>query len=285
VRRNSIWLAVFGLLALGFWMEDRTWKAANQLKHELESEQITDLNAAWERYQKLVEGTHLPVNLSGVRNALEARLTANADRVLAEYRESDFLSVHEKDWQQARDAYARALQLDPGDKSIRGKLRVCEGQIARINIGGKNAGHNLSEAQEKFQEAAHLLKTADPYLGLVHLDIYSLKDVDKAEQDLHEAERHNYRAGKRVKSQLADGYNDRADGWVREAMRASGLPQEPDYWKRADADYAHAADLYRDIAPWGNSVSMLRRIYNSREDVARRLTALNAPASGWRRTQ
>ena len=107
----------------------------------------------------------------------------------------------------------------------------------------------------------------------MYLYIYNLKDVEKAEQELREAERHGYRAGKRVKAALADGYSERGDSWVRQATAAAGLPQEQDYWKRADADYAHAESLYQDVVPYGNSMSMLRRIFNNRAEVSARLNS------------
>lgn len=272
-RRAAIWLGVFGVMAILFWMESATWKKAAALQHDIEADKV-DVDAAWTRYQKLVDGTRLPMNLRGVRNALVKRLTAAADRVLAEYRDSDFTSVYQRDWERARAAAARALEVDPSDKAVKAKLRVAEAHLARINASGRNQGRTVREALEKFQEAKALAsRSPDPYVGLVHLYIYNLKDVDKAEQELREAERHGYRAGKKVKAELADGYYERGDTWVRQATAAGGLPQEQDYWKRADADYAHAESLYQDIVPYGNSLSMIRRIYNNRTDVAARVSA------------
>ena len=273
VRRAYVWLAVFAALGVGLWMESSTWKEAAALQRDIETERV-DTDTAWDRYQKLVQGTHLPMNLSGVRKAVMARITTTADRVLAEYRDSDFSSVHQRDWERARAALARALDIDPTDKSVKARLRVAEGHLLRINAAGRNQGRSMRDAHDKFEEAKELApRSPDSYLGLVHLYIYNFKDVDKAEQELKEAERHGYRAGKKVKAELADGYYDRGDSWVRQAVQAAGLPQEQDYWKRADADYAHAESLYQDVVPYGNSLSMIRRIYNNRADVAKRAEA------------
>ncbi len=275
-RRNIapvVWLVVFSALALGFWLEMRTWKEANALRADVELERI-DVDTAWERYQNLVARTHLPMNLSGVRRAITARMVTAADRVLAEYRESDVVSVYERDWERARTALMRALEVDPGNDEIRAKLRVAEGHIRRINAGGRNS-RTMREARERFEEAKRLAsRSPDPYLGLVHLYVYGAKDVEKAEQELKEAQRHGYRPSKRVRALIADGYNDRADAWVREANKAAGLPQEQEYWQRADADYAHAESLYQEVVPYGNSVAMLRRIYLGREQVQARLAML-----------
>ena len=255
-------------------MASSTWQQAGALQHDIEADKV-DTDAAWDRYQKLAEGTHLPLSLSGVRGALTGRLKAAADRVLSEYRDADFSSVHQRDWERARAALARALEIDPSDKSVRARLRVAEGHLARINAAGRSQGRAMRDALDKFNEAKELApRLADPYLGLVHLYTYNFKDVDKAEQELREAERHGYRANKKVKGGLADGYFDRGDSWVRQGLAAAGLPQQEDYWKRADADYAHAGSLYQDIVPYGNSLSMLRRIYNNRADVTARLNAL-----------
>jgi eukaryotic-like serine/threonine-protein kinase len=278
-RRSSsrgpiVWLVVFGALGVGFWMQDRTWKEANALRQDVEMERI-DTDAAWARYQKLVASTWLPIRLSGVRGAMTARFVATGDRVLAEYRESDVTSVYERDWERASTALTRALEIDPGNKEVRARLKVAEAHILRINAAGRNQGRSLREARERFAEAKTLApRWPDPYVGLVHLYIYGVKDVEKAEQELKEAERHGYRATKRVRAQLADGYNDRADGWVREATKANGLPQEIDFWQRADSDYARAESLYQDIAPFGNSVAMLRRIFISRGQVQDRVAML-----------
>lgn len=272
--RSVIWIVVFLALGVGFWMEMNTWKQANALRRDIELERVA-VDEAWTRYQKLLAGTYLPMNLSGVRKAMTARFIASGDRVLAEYRDSDVASVYERDWERARTSFTRALEIDPGDKEVRARLRVAEGHINRINAGGRNQGRTMREARERFEEAKRLApRTPDPYLGLVHLYIYGMKDVEKAEQELKEAQRHGYRATKRVRAQLADGYNDRADGWVREATKANGLPQEIDYWQRADADYAHAESLYQDLVPFGNSLAMLRRIYIGRGQVQARVAML-----------
>ena len=47
------------------------------------------------------------------------------------YRNGD-RSRSRKDWERARDSLARALTVDPDD-TVRGKLRLTEGHIARIN--------------------------------------------------------------------------------------------------------------------------------------------------------
>ena len=54
-------------------------------------------------------------------------------------------------------------------------------------------------------------KSPDPQLGLARLYVYGLKDIDKADAALQQAERRGHPLGNREKAQLADGYRQRAD--------------------------------------------------------------------------
>lgn len=269
-------LQAAALVVAGYfsWSEFHTIREGNQLKHDLESERLTDLNAAWDRYQKLQEYSYLGL-VAGARSALKDKLTTSADRVLNDYRGSDSPTVREKDWQRAQAALARALELSPDDKNVKGKLRLCEGQILRINAGGHNQGKTWNDAKAKFEEARELIpKSPDPHLGLARLHVYGLKDVEKAGQELREAERRGYSLGKREKAELADGYRDRADRWLRESESSHGFPQEEEYLRRADEDYSRAEDYYREVAPFGNASAMLRKIAESRDSLAARIQQL-----------
>jgi hypothetical protein len=74
---------------------------------------------------------------------------------------------------------AHALAVDPED-NVRGKLRICEGHLARINGTSHRSAQELSQAVEKFDEAQRLLpKSPDPELGLARVYVYGLKDIDK----------------------------------------------------------------------------------------------------------
>jgi tetratricopeptide (TPR) repeat protein len=266
--RRVLQVAFFVAVALAFWNEMRVYRHANELRKDLESERAGDLNAAFDRYIQLASKSYLPGVMAGAHDALRERLVHRADQVIAAYRDSDSPGVTQKDWMRAEADLSHALQLEPGDKNIKGKLRLAEGHVARIAASGRNQG-KWSEAKAKFEEAVELMpKSPDPHLGLARLYVYVFKDIDKAESELREAEKRGDKMGKREKAQLADGYRDRGDEWVRQAGRARGLPQEEEYLRRADEDYARAEDLYRTLAPFGNSAAMLRRIYDSRNSVA-----------------
>src|SRR5205823_8238968 len=160
------------------------WNAADKLKTDLQSERVTNLDAAWSQYQTLNKRMHLPVFMWGAERALKKRLVAASDETISEYRNSDAPTVHEPQWIQARNNLVRALELAPDDSGIKGRLRLCEGHIDRIDastLRGALRQKRLNSAINKFEEAADFLKHwPDPYLGLAVLYIYDLNDIDKA---------------------------------------------------------------------------------------------------------
>jgi len=173
---------------------------------------------------------------------------------------------------------ARALSADPDD-SVRGKLRLAEGHLARINGTAHNTVSQLNLAVEKFNEAQQLMpKSPDPQLGLARVYVYGLKDIDRAYEALQQAEKRGYKLGNRERSQLADGYRARADRLWWDSRNVRGLPQEQDQIDRANDDYRHALELYQDIAPYGNANDGIVKVENSMESVASRLQQIKSEA-------
>src|SRR5689334_9746438 len=99
------------------------------------------------------------------RKVVKQRLIAVTDHVIDTYRNTDTV-VSEKDWERARTNAARALAVDPDDVA-RGKLRIAEGHLARINGIAHRKPEELNLAAEKFNDAKRLLPSSpDPDLGL-----------------------------------------------------------------------------------------------------------------------
>ncbi len=97
--------------------------------------------------------------------------------------------------------------------------------------------------------------------------MYSLHDVDSAQNALKEAEHRHHEIGKRETAQLADGYRDRAERTLREAQNASSRPEEDRYIELARRDFQRARELYESIIPWGNAAANLRKTYDSLEKL------------------
>jgi serine/threonine protein kinase len=278
--------ATISLVALAFSLTQyHTWNDAGQLKTDLQAERISNLDEGWKRYQSLEKRVHLPFVLHGAHNALKDRLVYAADRTIMEYRNSDTPAVYEAQWKQARNNLARALELDSGDKAIRGRLRLTEGHIERINFGsvkGAARQRRINSAISKFEEAADLLKRSpDPYLGLARIAAYDLNDMDKAEQHLKSAQSFGHPVGKRELSQLADGYRRRADRMWRESRGFAKIPaQERDFLQKARQDYTHAQELYQQAGLFGDGARNQLQIIQSRDRVQQRLTELDGGVFG-----
>jgi tetratricopeptide (TPR) repeat protein len=258
------------------------WNHGQQLDRDINAEVVTDPDAVWNRWAAIAKDNGRSLALYGPRHSVKKRLEAAADRVIETYRNSDTQPVYENDWKRARGYLARALELDPGDESVRGKIRLCEGHIDRIDgsISGRHNTALLNEAVDKFDKSQQLLPhSPDPELGLARVYVYGLKDIDKAYAALQEAERLGYKLGNREKALLGDGYRDRGDRLWWDSRNVRGLPQEKDQIQKAADDYRRALDLYQSIAPYSNASANIVRVEGSLEGVQYRLVELGAGAS------
>ena len=234
------------------------YQHGQQLKRDIQAEQVTDPDRIWDRWTELSKRNPSSLLLYSPRKAVKENLVETADRVIAAYRKADGQPIYEKDWERARNALARALAMDPDDQ-VRGKLRLAEGHVSRINGAAHHDAKQLQTAVDDFSQADRLLPhSPDPQLGLARA-YYNLKDIDKTSAALEEAERRGYQLANRDKLQLADGYRERADLTFWDSRNVRGLPQEKDEDDRAAADYRRALDLYQNVAPYGNaSVGIVR---------------------------
>jgi tetratricopeptide (TPR) repeat protein/predicted Ser/Thr protein kinase len=255
------------------------YRRGQALERQIATEQITDPNEVWQKWTELSRSNPSSFLLRGPRKLVKQKLVAAVDHVIDTYRNSD--TVYEKQWAYARDMAARALAVDPDD-TVRGKLRLAEGHLARINGTVHRDAANLNLAVEKFNEARRLMpRSPDPLLGLARVYVYGLKDIDRAYQALQDAQKLGFAIGNREKAQLADGYRDRADRLFWDSRNVRGLPQEKDEILRAKDDYSRALELYQEVAPYGNSNANIVRVEASLDSVNFRLNEIergNSPA-------
>ena len=265
---------VLACVVYGAWAgvsDYRLYQRGLVFAHDVVAEQITDPNQIWTRWTELSKDNPSSLFLSAPRKAAKEKFVAAADHVIDTYRNNESQPVFENDWQRARTMLLHALSADPEDKVVHGKLRVCEGHIARINGATHKNPAELNDAAQKFGEAQQAMpRSPDPALGLAR--VYgSLNDVDKAAAAFHQAEMNGYRLGNRERLQLADGYRGRADRTFWDTRQMRGLPEEKAQIERAAADYRLALDLYQKTAGWGNSTARVGQVQTSLESVNTRL--------------
>ena len=271
--RVLLGLVVCGVLYGGWLLASNylLYQRGQQLEREVEAEQLTDLDQIWARWTELSRGNASSFLLHGPRKVVKQKFVAAADHVIDTYRNNEAQLIYEKEWERARTMAARALAVDPED-DVRGKLRLCEGHLARINGTSHRSPQELSDAVEKFDEAQKLLpRSPDPELGLARVYIYGLKDFDKGYEALQQAQKRGYTWGNREKLLLADGYRERADRLWWDSRNVRGLPPEKDQIQRAADDYKRAEELYQGISPWGKAAASIARVQSSLESVNFRL--------------
>jgi serine/threonine protein kinase len=251
------------------------WQRGQKLEETIKSEALADPDRIWKEWTELSGDRSSSVFLYGPRHTVKQKLAGVADNVIATYRDNETQQVRDGDWKRAHAYLAKALIADASDDSIRGKLRLAEGHIARIDGTVHHNPAQLYEAANKFNEAQQLMpKSPDPQLGLARLYVYGLKDIDKADAALQQAEKRGHAMGNREKAQLADGYRLRADALWKDSRNVRGLPQEKDQVQKVAADYQRALQLYQGITPYGNASAMIARVESSLEAVQYRLQQL-----------
>ena len=244
---------------------------AQDLERQIKSEKLTDPDAIFTKWTELSKSDPTSWALSGARHAVDRKLVDDAGLTISRFR-NDTQIVYEKEWQRAATLLTHALEVDPDDDAARGDLRLSEGHVARLEGVRHHDPAQFTIAAEKFTQAQKLLpRQPDPELGLALLYIYGLRDVDKADAALQQAARLGYKSGNREKSELADGYRDRADRLFWDARNVRGLPQEKDQVGRAASDYTRALNLYEEVAPYGNAAANIKRVQLSLDSVNTRL--------------
>jgi serine/threonine protein kinase/tetratricopeptide (TPR) repeat protein len=256
----SAWAGVSGYMR---------YRRGQKLEQAIQSGQVTDVNEIWKRWTELSDDSPSSLLLRGPRKLVREKLVEAGDKVIASYRNSD--AVYENGWKSARENFSRAQAMS-ADDATRGKLRIAEGHIARINGTTRNRAADLNDAVEKFTEAQRLLPNSpDPALGLARVYVYGLHDIDKAYYALQQAEKRGHPLGNREQAQLADGYRDRGNRTFWESRKVRDLPPEKEQVQRAKADYERALELYEGIAPYGNSTAFIEDVKASLESVNHRL--------------
>ena len=280
--RKLIAVGLSALLAVSIlvWMlvqpQYKAWADTRELKRAIETEHV-NADAAWTRYQNIVNRKKLGFVTWGIGNPLKAKLIASGDAPIEDFRNNDFPTSREGTWRRSVTYFSRALELDPGDKNVKGKLRLSEAYVDRITADGRQAA--LNESAAKFREAADLMqKSPDPWIGLARLYSYHLGDCERAQEALDKAAKLGHPETRREMSTMADAYSRRALRTVRDSARFQAMPEtEIETLRHARADYEQARSLYGQLGSFSNSPTGLINAIRGTEQVDNRLRELSVP--------
>jgi serine/threonine protein kinase len=266
--RVALAAAVFVFFACVFTVvyEIRMWNHAEALRKQIDSGQMNAEDGA-KAFRALASKSLFSWPLYPARNSLRDRYVAEADRVIADYREaSESTPVYSRDWKRAQAALTQAVSIAPDDKSIRGKSKMVDGHL-RLRAG------DLRKARSDFEEARGLLPNSpDPHLGLALIHM-SDSELDKAEDELHQAQRNGFRPGRREQKALADAYKKHGERWLSEGKRAHDIGKMQEALQHADSDLEHAQNLYNSVAPFLNGTELAEKVSAERDQAQKTLAA------------
>lgn len=245
------------------------WGSAHQLARDLSSEKQQNLDVAWSDYRKLSNRSHLPISLWAARSELQRHLVADADSTIVKFRAPNGPPVSEADWTHARDDLSRAIELDPGDKTLHGKIRLVDGHLARLRGTAEQDSRLLENARQDFQAAAgSMKKSPDPWLGLAALYFSSFHDLSHGEAAIKQANHLGYATGKRETAELADGYLYRAQRTLALGDQANSVAQATHYYRMAAPDLTRARRLYESILPWDGAAANLKQVNDALDRIS-----------------
>jgi hypothetical protein len=268
-------VSLFFLFLFTLVYETRMWGNAGALARRIESGQES-LDDGAREYKALSAKSWFSLPLYPARASLRERYAAEADRVLADYREaSESTPVYMRDWLRAKAALKAALDFAPDDKNLQGKSKLVQGFIDLLNRDPKTrqADPRLRTARADFEEARGLLPhSPDPHLGLAQIFMRD-GELEQAENELNEAQRNGFRPGRREQRDLADTYRRRGERFLAAAAKTHDMGQMQDALEKGVSDLTHAQALYNTIAPFFNGVALAEEVLNERGKAEKTLEA------------
>jgi serine/threonine protein kinase/tetratricopeptide (TPR) repeat protein len=208
------------------------------------------------------------------------RLISLADLVIANYRQEQ-PTVGRPDWELANKWLTKAVALYPENRNLLARLRYTEGHLLRLNGQkrveesgqAKQARQSYYAAVQKFRESADLdQKSSDPYLGLTHLYVYGLADVDGAVDALNQAEKRGYKLNRRERAQLGDAYRARGERTWKSARGLAENEQRRDAVQRAHKDFERCVEYFTPIVEFANAADQLHKCEARVEELDEQIT-------------
>ncbi len=221
------------------------------------------IDSDWTLYQELKTRTQFmgilsPLNLAEGR--FRSNLTSAADTIIDGYRTSASTRPRDFDWALARKCLRHALQIDPTDTKIKGKLALSEGYF---NLIQNPRPPKVYLSIDNFRQAAsYLPRLADPHLGLAYLYLYVSHNIGEADAEFQQAQQLGFHLGPREQAQRADGYLFRSQYELAHARRAASKNKdEAERWlQMCDTDIENARKLYEPLVGFSNVSTNLEQL-------------------------
>ena len=226
-----------------------------------------EIESDWRLFQSVENkgdsmGRYSPV--AAARELLERNLLNAANDVIERYRNSSDPAIENFDWAKAQLCLRHAVELDPNEHEIHGKLALCDGYA--------DLPHDAAKAKAEFERAAaDLPASPDPHLGLARIYVYTLHNLGLAMAQFHEAERLGFHPGPREFEQQADGYLYRAEQEFLQWRKAARAPkaEQAHYLRLAQRDFERARGLYEPITGFSKVSENLDQLYRDEREGQR----------------
>ncbi len=263
-------------------------RAKRDYAHDTSGDTLT---ADWNLYQGLKDKNSLLGPFSPVgwaQTNFRDNLMSAGDNILDGYRSSSDTRLSDFDFARARQCFRYALDIEPSDTKVKGKLALTEGYLNMVkNPRRPKADLSIDDFR---QAASYLPKSPDPHLGLARLYVYAFRNIGEAMPEFQQAMNLGFQLGPREATQEADGYLYRSEWELGQARKvASNNKEEADKWldmSKADSDRARS--LYEPLVGYSNVSSNLEQIYQDRAELNRIAsgdTSTAAKKTGFRKWQ
>jgi hypothetical protein len=235
--------------------EGAAWIRAEQFRQRIGGLQVSDIpaiRAELDNMRRLAMfGVGVPLR---VRQPLRDHMVSLADRAIMDFRND--LLVTELQWRQSKTCLSLAIEVAPNDRTVAGKARYVDGQLARIAAQGQTAAvklARLNEAKSRFIESARLdTSSPDPYLGQARINAYDTRDFEALLVNIADAEQRGYKSGRRERAQVGDGFKFKADRALAQSRSASGEGRRR-FLEQAAADYQSCITKFEGLANYFGS--------------------------------
>jgi hypothetical protein len=183
-----------------------------------------------------------------------ANYIADADGILASYRNSDDPALRHFDWRMARTQLQNAVKLGRDGDVILGKLALAKGYDAleQLSVGVGSSKEEVAlriAARKDFEEALRRMPASpEPHLALARIYVYSMPDLNRALIEFSAARKLGAAFGKREVEEQADAWR------IRAQQVASTNPRES--WDDAQS----ARELYHSVPGYDRADEHLKEL-------------------------